>query len=79
MRTFTFQVTVVPTNPTNAYYIIDYGDGTPQNLPMSLNKSAFQFNYTYSSSGIFNVNVTVFNKISKWSRLTQVNGYFSTL
>ncbi len=49
---------------TSPYYTIDFGDGTPITLPELLTGLTKTITYTYDTSGVFNVVVSVFNKVS---------------
>ena len=49
---------------TNPYYTIDFGDGTPIALPELLTGLTKTITYTYDTSGVFNVTISVFNKVS---------------
>jgi len=68
-----FTIGVTPANPTNVYYVINFGDGSPVNLPVYYSSNPTQVSYTYQSCGIYSVNVTVFNKVSSFSQILPVN------
>lgn len=74
-RTFTFTINV-GTAPTNTFYLIDFNDGSPVSLPTYMPTTSSQVSYTYAGSGIYNVNVTTFNKISSMSRIVTVRNLF---
>lgn len=67
-----FSINLTPINPTNVFYLIDFGDGSPVNLPTYMSTSPAQISYTYANSGIFNVNITAFNKVSSFTQILTV-------
>ena len=63
-RTFVFDLTLSATNPTDPYFTIDFGDNKLIALPTLISGLAAQISYVYEFSGIYNVVITVFNKVS---------------
>ena len=59
-------------DPTEPYYMIDYGDGTSVSLPIAMLSNSIIFNYTYATSGYFNIKITVFNKVSSETQFHSV-------
>jgi PKD repeat protein len=74
-RTVVFRVQVTSTNPTEPKVIVDYGDGTPIDLPTFIDTNTLiaDLTHTYEKSGIYNVKITVFNAVSKQERTIVVN------
>lgn len=70
-RTFLFTINV-GASPTNVFYIIDFGDGSPISLPTYMPTTSAQVSYTYGGSGIYSVNITAFNRISSFTRILNV-------
>ena len=50
--------------PTEPYYTIDFVDKTPIALPKLIYGLTETITYTYKYSGVHNVVITVFNKVS---------------
>lgn len=71
-RTFLFTINLDPTNPTNVYYLIDYGDNSQINMPTYMPSPTAQISYTYQTSGLFSVNITTFNKVSSFTTILTV-------
>ncbi|CAF0863211.1 unnamed protein product [Brachionus calyciflorus] len=65
-RTFTFTL-IMPNNDPSANYIIDFGDNSIIDFPKPIGLGVTE-SHVYSSSGIYNVNVTVFNPVSTLSQ-----------
>ncbi len=62
-------------NPTEPMVVVDFGDGTPINLPIFINtiKLTADLTHTYEKSGIYKVNITVFNAVSSKIQEITVN------
>lgn len=60
-RTFTF--TIPSVNDASAMYLIDYGDNSVIDFPKYLG-SGVTISHTYQSSGVFKLNVSVYNPFS---------------
>lgn len=67
-----FTINLTPSNPTNVFYVIDFGDGSPIKMPTYMSSSSAQTSYTYAGSGIYSVNVTAFNKVSVFTQILSV-------
>ena len=63
-RTFTFDLNLLSNNPTDPFFTIDYGDKSPIELPKLIQGLAVNLTHIYENSGVFNVVITVFNKVS---------------
>jgi hypothetical protein len=64
---FTFLINAFISS-TDPYYIIDFGDGTPIDFPKQLNLFGGSLeSHIYQYSGVFNVNITVYNEINSIS------------
>lgn len=60
-----FSLTVEYNNtPTNPYFIVNHGDGSPIPNPATLMPGKNRIDHFYDHAGIYNVNVKVFNKVS---------------
>jgi hypothetical protein len=71
-RTFTFDIYLM-NNPTNPFYKIDYGDGTPVVSGVYIgSQSSITLSHIYSKAGIYNAIVTVLNKVSTISQSFKV-------
>ena len=71
---------LVSNNPTDPYYTINFGDGSPIGLPTLFAGLSQQIVYTYKTSGVFNVEINVFNKVSSNKASSTVfNFIFSNL
>jgi hypothetical protein len=67
-------VTLDAPAPTNAYYNIDFGDGSPFQNGIAINSfPTFLITHSYQTSGIFKVNITCFNKVSFINELFTVS------
>jgi hypothetical protein len=56
----------------NAFYIMDFGDGSLIENPKSVLESNLSLNYSYRTSGLFTTNLTVFNSVSTISQIVKV-------
>jgi hypothetical protein len=71
-RTVSFIVKIQ--NGTSPYILIDYNDTTPVAKPVfCLLNTVYSFNHTFSNSGYFDVNITVFNLVSTVSKIVRVS------
>ena len=61
-RTVVFSFTVA-NHTASTLYTIDFGDGSLIGVPESMNNPNQTVQYTYSTSGIYNVVLTVFNSV----------------
>ena len=74
-RTFQFTLNYFPSTATNVYYLIDFGDKSPIYLPAFASSQTTQVSYAYARSGLFTVNITMFNKVSAFSQSVQVKNF----
>ena len=59
---------------SNSYILIDYNDSTPVAQPVAgLENRVYAFNHTFSNSGYYDVNITVFNLVSTVSKIFRVS------
>ena len=54
--------------PTLPYIIIDFGDSSPIQNPTLLSQGKNQLDHLFDYSGIYKVNITVFNKVSSFNK-----------
>ena len=59
-------------NATDPYYLINFGDNSPIEFPTLINQSYAIINHTYAIAGNYEINITVFNKVSKVVKLIPV-------
>ncbi len=57
---------------------MDFGDDSVIENPKLLNEKNFSLNHIYKSNGLFNTNLTVFNKVSSFSYYIKVTNFNST-
>lgn len=53
-------------------YIIDYNDSTPVDLPAYFTSNSLNFLHTFSSSGVYYVNFTVYNLVDSMTKIVMV-------
>jgi hypothetical protein len=71
-RTICFTVTIQ--NGTNPYILIDYNDTTLVAKPVfGLLNTVYSFIHTFSNSGYYDVNITIFNLVSIVSKIVRVS------
>lgn len=59
----------------NSLYIVDFNDSTPVNLAAYFNSTAMRFHHTFDTSGIYYVNLTMYNSVSVKTQIVQVRIY----
>jgi hypothetical protein len=60
--------------PTNPYYTVDFGDNSPVYKGIYINSfPTFTITHAFKRSGIYSVNITLFNKVSNKSQIFNVN------
>lgn len=63
-RTFQFDIVITTPNPTEPFYVIDYGDNSPIQLPALMSSSSLSLSHTYATSGIYVVSIQLYNKLT---------------
>jgi hypothetical protein len=71
-RLFTWQCILVG-SPTNIFYMIDYGDGTPVLTGTYMPNNTFNITHLYKNQGIYNVDIIIYNKIGNLTAQFQVS------
>lgn len=59
-------------NVTKPFFLVNFDDGTRVNFQQEIINGSITFRHLFKTSGIFNVNVTIFNLVSRLSKIIRV-------